>query len=188
MSYTLQITSFRPFQWHTLEIGRAVTIMFCRGILGNWGSGIFPEWEVCFAPWRPCFDFKHSRLCTVATFFRYLFYCSLDCGVQGDFCSRQKLLWGTCCNSGRNLLQTFHKYRVSSLYQSDSTWGTLFLPCWDWRCREAKRSRVLLQGPSVWAPGCQCQPWVLTFAYTALRCRMFPLWCSCVAATTCERL
>lgn len=93
---------------------------------GKLGIRNFPEWEACFAPWRPCFDFKHCRLCAVATFFRYLFCCSLDCRVQGDFCSRQRLFWGTCYNSGRNLLQTLHKYSVSSLYLSASTRGTLF--------------------------------------------------------------
>lgn len=70
MSYTLQIAaSFRPFQWHKLEIGRAKIIMFCHGILGNWGSGIFPGRDAHFSRWRLCFDFKHCWLCTGATFF-----------------------------------------------------------------------------------------------------------------------
>lgn len=75
MNYTLQIaTSFRPFQWHMLEIGRAKIIMFCHGILGNRGSGIFPEQEACFSHWRPCFDFKYCWLYTAVTFFRHLFF------------------------------------------------------------------------------------------------------------------
>ena len=57
-----------------LEIRRAEIIMFCQGILGNWASGIFPEWEAHFSRWGLCFDFKHCWLCTVATFFRYLFF------------------------------------------------------------------------------------------------------------------
>lgn len=74
INYTLEIaTSFRPFQWHMLEIGRAKIIMFCHGILGNQGSGIFPEQEACFSHWRPCFDFKYCWLYTVATFFRHMF-------------------------------------------------------------------------------------------------------------------
>lgn len=50
--------------------------------MGNWASGIFPEWEACFAPWRPRFDFKQCRLCSVATFFDTFFIAPLIVGCR----------------------------------------------------------------------------------------------------------
>lgn len=145
-----------------LETGRAMTIMFCHGIgHGKLGIRSFSRVGSLFCSLKTTFWFQAVPTVQCCHIFLYLFYCSLDCWVQGDFCSSQRLCWGTSCNSGRNLLQTFQKYRVNSLYLCAPTGGTLFLPYRDWRYREAKRSRGL-QEPSVRAPRCwhlPAQPW-----------------------------